>query len=745
MAFLNPWLLFGTLGVAVPIIIHLLNRYRHRQVDWGAMELLRRALVVRSRQVQIEDLILLALRCLAVLLLALAIARPTITSGVFGKNAQAGVVIAIDGSYSMGHKPAVSSRFDTAVQRAREILKTVNPGDPVTIVLMGNFPRVWQITYDQERVSEVLKKLAPLPEELNLEACLTDRFKGVRTMMFDMKAGAKECYIISDAQEITWGHPSDVTRQALRDIASRGKVYFVSAGSDNSENLGITRFEVGGGAVRKGSIARYDVEVRNFGRLPAKGVTVDLMAGDARVDRRVMENLPPGESQTVPLFVRFDKAGTYRLKAHIGIDALTADNDRYAAVTVRDNIKVLVIDGRPSNQLFRSASGFLQTALSPKMVLSGRDPSVPRISGETIIMKTISWLDLAGQRLTDFDLIIMADVQNIHSDDVPGLCNFVRNGGGLIVFLGPSVNVEFYNKYMVAQEAPDKTAPLLPAALAEVVKADAANPLGWPMEVAAPHPLSKAAARMSSGLLGETLFQDYYKLKLYPDGHPILKITRDGSPLLAEKPLGEGKVLMFASTANLDWNNFMREPIGPILVNDALTYLTTPALDAPLKVGDKLSVTLPRQSNLSTVVFRDPLAADRPVKVAEVSGRKVAELSDPVDAAGFYEVQSGVGPPLVAAVNVAPAEGEVRCVDTAAMTVPLAGTDVRVMADGADIASVITQGRVGRELWRWLMMLGLAALVVELFLARYFAKRIARVETAETAAGRREQLLAEKA
>src|ERR1035437_1329123 len=193
MAFLNPWLLFGTLGVAVPIIIHLLNRYRHRQVDWGAMELLRRALVVRSRQVQIEDLILLLLRCLAVLLLALAIARPTITSGVFGKNSQAGVVIAIDGSYSMGHKPGVSSRFETAVQRVRDILKTINPGDPVTIVLMGNTPRVWQITYEEEKINDVLKKLTPLPEELNLELCLTDRFKGVKTMMADMKVGAKEC------------------------------------------------------------------------------------------------------------------------------------------------------------------------------------------------------------------------------------------------------------------------------------------------------------------------------------------------------------------------------------------------------------------------------------------------------------------------------------------------------------------------------------------------------------------------
>ena len=77
MDFLNPALVWGTLGVAVPVVIHLLNRFRYKQVDWAAMELLRRAMVARSQRIRIEDLILLALRCLAVLLVALAFARLT--------------------------------------------------------------------------------------------------------------------------------------------------------------------------------------------------------------------------------------------------------------------------------------------------------------------------------------------------------------------------------------------------------------------------------------------------------------------------------------------------------------------------------------------------------------------------------------------------------------------------------------------------------------------------------------------
>ena len=65
MGALNSFALWGTLGllgIAVPIIIHLLYRKHRRQTDWAAMELLRRALVIRSGQVKLEDYLILALR-----------------------------------------------------------------------------------------------------------------------------------------------------------------------------------------------------------------------------------------------------------------------------------------------------------------------------------------------------------------------------------------------------------------------------------------------------------------------------------------------------------------------------------------------------------------------------------------------------------------------------------------------------------------------------------------------------------
>ena len=80
MTFLNWAMLAALVAIAIPILIHLLNRQKATLVDWGAMRFLLESLTSRSRRILIEEIILLALRCLAVALLVLALARPFLPS-----------------------------------------------------------------------------------------------------------------------------------------------------------------------------------------------------------------------------------------------------------------------------------------------------------------------------------------------------------------------------------------------------------------------------------------------------------------------------------------------------------------------------------------------------------------------------------------------------------------------------------------------------------------------------------------
>jgi hypothetical protein len=78
MSFMYPLLLLGALGVGLPILAHLLNKHDYKQTPWAAMQFLSRAVRVRSRQIRLRDLLLLFLRCLAVLLLVLAFSKPVV-------------------------------------------------------------------------------------------------------------------------------------------------------------------------------------------------------------------------------------------------------------------------------------------------------------------------------------------------------------------------------------------------------------------------------------------------------------------------------------------------------------------------------------------------------------------------------------------------------------------------------------------------------------------------------------------
>ena len=90
----------GILAIASPIIIHLLNRRRFKIVDWAAMDFLLNANKKNRKRIQLENIILLILRCIAMFLLGLLLARPFFPNdaNLFGENQQFERIVVIDDS-----------------------------------------------------------------------------------------------------------------------------------------------------------------------------------------------------------------------------------------------------------------------------------------------------------------------------------------------------------------------------------------------------------------------------------------------------------------------------------------------------------------------------------------------------------------------------------------------------------------------------------------------------------------------
>src|SRR5215510_12684201 len=133
LSFLSPLFLAGAFAAAVPIVLHLLKREPEPRVLFAAVKLLKKAPVEHTQRRHLRELILLALRIAALVLLALAFARPFFASGAAAGGGGV-TVVALDTSYSM----SAPGRFERARQLAKAAIDRAPAGDLVGVVTFAD-------------------------------------------------------------------------------------------------------------------------------------------------------------------------------------------------------------------------------------------------------------------------------------------------------------------------------------------------------------------------------------------------------------------------------------------------------------------------------------------------------------------------------------------------------------------------------------------------------------------------------
>ncbi len=162
LGFANLPLLYGLAAASVPILIHLLNRRKFREMRWAAMQFLLAAIRKNQRRVRIEQWLLLAIRTLIILLVVAAMAKPFLESfGTVIAGRRTHRVLVLDGSLSMGYTTGGTSRFDQAKALAVQLVKDSRRGDAISVILMGEPPRV-VIGDPSNNLAEVQKEIEEL-------------------------------------------------------------------------------------------------------------------------------------------------------------------------------------------------------------------------------------------------------------------------------------------------------------------------------------------------------------------------------------------------------------------------------------------------------------------------------------------------------------------------------------------------------------------------------------------------------
>lgn len=709
MSFLNPMLLLGILGLTLPILAHLLNRYQVKRTDWAAMRFLNRNVRIRSRQLRLRDILLLILRCLAMIFIVLALSRPVTKDpddilAPLGE-CRAGLIIALDASCSMQHREGNSSRFDRALERIDTIARDIRPGDPVTLVLLGAEHRVvvQNMVFDSGRFDEILRSQKAVCEMLDLDSVP----KHLKKLAGEMKAPQKEIYIVTDMQERDWKDRSAWLYDSFKDLARNTAVFIVPI-EGGTENLAITGLELVSGVLRKDTTARYRTTVRNCGETVAQNVRVNGLVNGISADVKIIPSIAPGTSETVSLFISFRDPGPVRITAELGEDALPADNLRRAVAVIRDHVSVLCVEG--ASESGGGSGSLIAAALRARGNAEGEDD---------LGVQQVSWVELPAMDLKNFDVVILADVPDITVEQAKVFDNYVRAGNGLIWFAGDYVKANVWNQ----RSAMDGT-PLLPAVIEESVSTSDAMGVGRPLDpVINDHPVCRPLFSLPEDLLSETRFCRVLGVKPSGTSMKVLSLAGSDTPVLLEHSLGRGHVFMFTTSAGTAWNNMAVTPFFPMLLQQMVTYLTAREFETPRLVGDSLSLSYVDQPDASDAVFETPAGDMITVPVRAYRNQYVAVL-DNADEAGFYMARVSVqSANMPIAVNVDTGESTVKCLSPSDAAGLVDGTSIRIARSEEDLIDGMGQVRTSRSLWRVFLIGALIFLLVESLLAEWLSRR----------------------
>ena len=697
------------------------------------MRFLQNAIEQNQRRMRIEDMILLALRCLLLALLALALARPAIlsdASAVFGQSKVTGVII-LDNSMSMGMSDGTGTRFEKARRAAEQALDSMPAGSATAVLLASDVVQavIPEPTFDLNLARKALRE-APLTDRA------TDIFpalgKAIDTLK-DRLALRKEIYLVTDGQATGWRQLTEIQR-TLERTKSEIKTHVILVNEHEERNLGVSDLRLASGLSAVGQPLRFEAKVSNYGKEEVRNRRVGLSVnGETPSDEFTIDALPAGATKSVTLFAKLRDEGFHSVAARIAEDRLPADDRRSLAVRAIREVKVLLVDGEPGSEARDSEVFFLKNALVP----------VPADAAADYFIKTVSVTpsELSQARLDDFDAVVLANVPDFSDALVTTLEGYVRRGGGLMVFPGARVNTAFYNEQLFQKLK------MLPAEFGAIRgEADKDDAFVTLQEKGYEHPIVEIWNDPGSGKLGSARFFRWFELKpelqekeqrgkgagenspLPPGSSAPLRIVlkyADGSPAVMERPWGLGRVIQFSSTADTAWNDLpVRLAWVPLLHRTLGSIVQRQDEGLNVRVGDKFVRRVPAENLDKDATFFPPRQTTvRELRRVELVNGWPTVQFEHTELAGVYDAKVGeAGVVLKFAAQSDASESSLDELSPAQIATLKNVANVVAWTPNLSLRGMMERGRTGMEFWVPILLACLAIAAVETFLGQWFSR-----------------------
>ena len=730
MQFLAPMMLLGAAAVTVPVALHFFYRARYKPLPWAPMKFLKEAIEQTSRRLKFQEWVLLALRCLAILLLALAIARPGLDSASSaGSTETIDAVFVFDTSYSMAARDGEKTRIERAKEAALAVLETLPNKSSVQVyscadraTLLGPVSR-----YNRDQAKQLV-------QTIEVSSLSTDFLPGLNEALAAAETGtapAKEIYVFSDMQKTGFTRQQGSVRAKCEEIKDRKtNLVFIRCGNAERKvpNVAITDVKLLAAIPHTRTRVPFVVTLRNTGREPVRNIKVSLELDGKAVEKDVIqvEQLDAGAFADVTLTGSLDEAGARLLAVYADGDGLDGDNVLYRVVGVRDKVRVLLVaEPFAGRQATDAGDWFARKALVPF------DPDHDQDKIKNYFIETESLLppEAGPDALANKDIVYLLNAAARTDDPLTGLSpafvakltEFVKAGGGLVVGCGDAVKPDAYNRVLGG-------AGLLPMPLDKVLTTTDAIPFEPSPESIEDNSVLGQVKPYTDWLRRAKLTRMMQLDEKAPaaGGARVLLRTTDGKPLVASRVVGRGEVIFFATSLDETWGRMMSDgQLAIPMTTYLVAHLTARKVPGGTRMaGDPLTWVPPVTAPGFELIKPRPrgAAADktRPrVKLGELKAgadQKLTVTATDTLVAGEYAIVPVGRPPedgITFAVNPDLAETENLDPITDGELEDALGFRPTVIQAGAGTETAVRERRTRGEWTEWVLLALLFLLVGE--------------------------------
>ncbi|MFQ5682557.1 MAG: BatA domain-containing protein [Candidatus Binatia bacterium] len=616
--FLHPIYLYGLIAASLPALIHLLNRRRLKRIRFPAVRFVLLSQRRISRSVRLRHWVLLALRTFAVILLVLLLANPIFQTGIglFAGGGPLSLAVILDNSLSMQWSRG-GEGFRQAKRTLHRLISSLRDGDQIALIPTNRSksspsrPRA-----QKELLLRDLENIQISDGTADYASALSKAYELLRH-----PAAQKNIWLITDMALTGWDRFIPTTLEVYDPLIS---LKIIKLGREGEpENATIKDIKLRGQEVGVGLPIHLEASIINFTDKAIKNLLVHLNIDEQTKDRKLVPRLPPKGELGVSFQFTVTQPGDHRGTITIKKEGLAGNATAYFTLHARKKLKILVVDGDPQTSLVQSETFFLTRALNPAGV-----------QASSLFLPTVIIPEgLSSEPLDAYQALILCNVPAIPRAALPRLKSYLYQGGGVLLTVGDRIQMDDYNLKLF-QSSP----PILPGPLngKTIFSQPREEKIGTVNLV---HPALRGFDNsMLQASLKSTRIRGYFRTTI-PDKSALLTLS-NGDPLLMERKVGSGRLLLLTTAADRDWSDLPLKTAYLPLIQSLVSYLAggqRGTMDPGITVGNKKTFSLPASYVGKSVRIVDPGHKEREIALVP-TGKNLSATFQKNEFAGIYQL-----------------------------------------------------------------------------------------------------------